>query len=59
MLEESLRARAQLTVAFMFVRGLAFEDGDPVMLLWLDGPRPIPPARVGGGLKVTEPPKAS
>jgi hypothetical protein len=43
----------------MFVRGLAFEDGDPVMLLWLDGPRPIPPARVGGGLKVTEPPKAS
>jgi hypothetical protein len=40
-LEESLRARARLTVAFMFVRGLAFEDGDPVMLLWLDGPRPI------------------
>ncbi|MFP3228873.1 MAG: hypothetical protein RXR47_01705 [Nitrososphaeria archaeon] len=41
MLEESLRARAQLAVAFMFMWGLAFEDGDPVMLLWLDGPRPI------------------
>jgi hypothetical protein len=50
-LEESLRARAQLAVAFMFMHNFVFENGDlgrpPLgwreegMPRWLNGLRPI------------------